>query len=155
MGGRGGESESEGGGEGREGTDFSRTETASGSTPVLCVFVRARAHYFLQSDGASLADPRPGGRVSAQTASPPPPLPRPPAQERAAAAARMAGPPDTVLRWHRARAVIGAGPAGYVYQVRLRTRARASAPAKAWWMWDREGESVGVAGRGRGGGERE
>ena len=39
------------------------------------------------------------------------------AQERAAAAARMAEPPDVVPRWHRSNAVIGAGPAGNVYQV--------------------------------------
>ena len=39
------------------------------------------------------------------------------AQERAAAAARMLESPDVVPRWHRSKAVIGAGPAGYVYQV--------------------------------------
>ena len=39
------------------------------------------------------------------------------AQERAAAVARMAEPPDVVPRWHRSNSIIGAGPAGYVYQV--------------------------------------
>ena len=38
------------------------------------------------------------------------------AQERAAAVARMAEPPDVVPRWY-CYTIIGAGPAGYVYQV--------------------------------------
>ena len=40
------------------------------------------------------------------------------AQERAALMAQLAEPPDVVQRWHRSNAFIGAGPAGYVYQVR-------------------------------------
>ena len=39
------------------------------------------------------------------------------AQEHLAVVARMAEPPDVVPRWHRSNAIIGAGPAGYVYQV--------------------------------------
>ena len=39
------------------------------------------------------------------------------AQERAAAAAQLAEPPDVVPRWHRSNDLIGAGPAGDVYQV--------------------------------------
>ena len=37
--------------------------------------------------------------------------------------AQLAEAPDAVPRWHRSNALIGAGPAGYVYQV------RAAAPA--------------------------
>ena len=32
--------------------------------------------------------------------------------------AQLAEAPDFVQRWHRSNALIGAGPAGYVYQVR-------------------------------------
>jgi hypothetical protein len=38
-------------------------------------------------------------------------------QDIAAIADRLREPPDTVPRWHRSNTIIGAGPAGYVYQV--------------------------------------
>ena len=40
------------------------------------------------------------------------------AQEREALMAQLAEPPDAVPRWRRSNALIGAGPTGYVYQVR-------------------------------------
>ena len=42
-------------------------------------------------------------------------------------AQRLLGPPDTVRRWHRSSTIIGAGPAGYVYQVPSRRRHAAAA----------------------------
>ena len=44
--------------------------------------------------------------------------------------AQLAEAPDFVQRWHRSNALIGAGPAGYVYQVRAAAPA-APAPARA------------------------
>ena len=49
---------------------------------------------------------------------------------------RLREPPDTVPRWHRSNTIIGAGPAGYVYQVtrarrRTHTDVRARTPARS------------------------
>ncbi len=46
-------------------------------------------------------------------------------QERAEIEERLAGAPDVVPRWHRAQTIIGAGAAGFVYEVRPLTPAPA------------------------------
>lgn len=40
-----------------------------------------------------------------------------PRQERSALKERTRAPEDRVMKWHRSNTIIGAGPAGYVYQV--------------------------------------
>ena len=42
-------------------------------------------------------------------------------QEDAAISARLNGPPDVAPNWRQSGKVLGAGPAGYVYQACVRT----------------------------------
>ena len=65
-------------------------------------------------------------------------------QERAAMLTQLAEPPDAVPRWHRSNALIGAGPTGYVYQV----RAPAPAPPASGGGSDRP-EATGGTGHRR------